>query len=44
MGSMTRVTDAENVDFTWKGLYRVGGVAALIAGIITYHICMKKFK
>jgi hypothetical protein len=42
MGSMTRVTDAENVDFTWKGLYRVGGVAALIVGVITYMV--KKFK
>lgn len=42
MGSMTRVTDAENVDFTWKGLYRVGGVAALIVGVITYML--KKFK
>jgi hypothetical protein len=39
---MTRVTDAENVDFIWKGLYRVGGVAALIAGVITYMV--KKFK
>jgi len=39
---MTRVTDAENVDFTWKGLYRVGGVAALIAGVIRYMV--KKFK
>jgi hypothetical protein len=36
MESMTRVTDAENVDFTWKGLYRVGGVAALIVCVITY--------
>jgi hypothetical protein len=42
MGIMTRVTDAENVDFTWKGLYRVGGVATLIAGVITNII--KRFK
>jgi len=28
------VTNAETADATWKSLYRVGGTAALIAGVI----------
>ena len=31
---MNRVTNAETADSAWKSLYRVGGVAALIAGVI----------
>jgi len=31
---MNQVTDAETADFAWKSLYRVGGAAALIAGVI----------
>jgi len=31
---MNQVTDAETADSTWKSLYRVGGAAALIAGVI----------
>ena len=30
---MAQVTDAEALDSEWKSLYRVGGVAALIAGV-----------
>lgn len=31
---MNQVTDAETADSAWKSLYRVGGVAALVAGVI----------
>jgi hypothetical protein len=34
MKMMNQVTHAETVDWDWKSLYRVGGVAALIAGIL----------
>lgn len=29
-----QLTNAETTDATWKGLYKIGGVAALIAGVI----------
>ena len=31
---MNQVTNAETSDSDWKSLYRVGGVAALMAGVI----------
>jgi hypothetical protein len=31
---MTQVTNTETLDANWKSLYRVGGVAALIAGVL----------
>jgi hypothetical protein len=34
MRNATRVTDTETTDTAWKGLYKVGGAAALIAAVI----------
>ncbi len=34
MKMMNQVTNAETSDPDWKNLYRVGGVAALIAGLL----------
>ena len=31
---MDQVTNAETSDLGWKSLYRVGGLAALIAGVL----------
>jgi len=31
---MNQVTNAETLNFDWKSLYRFGGVAALMAGVI----------
>ena len=31
---MNQVTDIETADFRWKGLYRIGGAAALIAAVL----------
>ena len=34
MKTMNQVTNAETLDANWKSLYKVGGVAALIAGVL----------